>query len=180
MKISECANAPQWLRDADTVNANVEITSEGTVIWHAGVWYGGDWLGGNWCDTRIDRLLFMAAACGIVFDADGYAVAYRSTLAGGRGRYTTDFVQPSGEYFDADAKPAGKGVCVKGIHVCSQATALTYFGVDESAELWRVRFKREDLLDCDWQKARIRGGVFERVSWPFFKAPALEAKKARE
>jgi hypothetical protein len=50
---------PQWLINADTYNARVEITPSGRVIWlggtwlggewHGGVWRGGEWLGGEWC-----------------------------------------------------------------------------------------------------------------------------------
>jgi hypothetical protein len=36
--------------------------------------------------------------------------------------------------------------------------------------MWRVTFRREDLLDCDGEKARIAGGVFERIETPFFTA----------
>lgn len=41
---------PQWLRDADTLDAVVEITKTGRVIWHDGIWYGGSWHGGSWHD----------------------------------------------------------------------------------------------------------------------------------
>src|SRR3990167_6392534 len=42
-------NAPQWLKDAKTEYANVEIIdSYPYVIWHDGVWRGGVWLGGGW------------------------------------------------------------------------------------------------------------------------------------
>ena len=47
MKISELTNAPQWLLDADTRDADVEI-KDGIVIWHGGDWLGGDWWGGVW------------------------------------------------------------------------------------------------------------------------------------
>ena len=40
-------NAPQWLKDAKTENANVEIIdSYPYVIWHDGVWRGGVCRGG--------------------------------------------------------------------------------------------------------------------------------------
>ena len=39
---------PTWLRDADTVGADVEITEAGRVIWHDGIWRGGVWHGGDW------------------------------------------------------------------------------------------------------------------------------------
>lgn len=47
MKITDLNNAPKWLLDANTTNADVEIT-DGVVIWHDGVWYGGVWRGGVW------------------------------------------------------------------------------------------------------------------------------------
>ena len=50
MKISECKNAPQWLIDAKTENANVEIDDSGYVTWYGGTWCGGTWCGGTWCD----------------------------------------------------------------------------------------------------------------------------------
>ena len=128
---------------------------------------GGRWAGGRWRDNRIDRLMFMAARCGIVFDDEGYATAYRSTNKDYTGRYDSAFRQIVGEYYEDDAYPAGAGVCFKGVHVTDQAAALTYFGVKDS-QLWRVKFKRKDLLDCDGEKARIRGGVFEPIPWPFY------------
>ncbi len=39
---------PQWLRDADTRCAHVDITPNGRVIWHSGEWRGGKWRGGVW------------------------------------------------------------------------------------------------------------------------------------
>jgi hypothetical protein len=141
-----------------------------------GAFRGGAFIGGEWKHPTIhDRLLYMASMIGIVFDSKGYATAWRSTAAGGKGRYTEDFVQKSGRYFEVKAKPAGAGVCVKGIHVSTQAEALTYFGISPTAELWRVRFKREDLLDCDAKKARIRGGFFTRVPWPFYRPEGAKA-----
>ena len=140
-------------------------------VWRVGNWYGGDWYGGVWhggvwrgVENRLD---YMAAIVGIVFDAEGIGIAYRSTRSDGHGRHVPEFVQPEGEYFEDDLPPSGSGTCVPGIHVSSAATAWSYFGVDRTAQLWRVKFKREDLLDCDGEKARIRGGYFERVPWPF-------------
>ena len=47
MKIEELADAPQWLRDAETIDANVEIV-RGIVVWRGGTWWGGTWEGGTW------------------------------------------------------------------------------------------------------------------------------------
>ena len=47
MRIEELANAPQWLLDAKTVDANVEIVC-GVVVWMGGTWQGGTWEGGTW------------------------------------------------------------------------------------------------------------------------------------
>jgi hypothetical protein len=41
-------NAPQWLHDARTKNAVVDISKSGRVIWYDGVWRGGVWRGGVW------------------------------------------------------------------------------------------------------------------------------------
>ena len=41
------ANWPQWLKEADTSNAQVEIKN-GTVVWRGGTWRGGTWRGGEW------------------------------------------------------------------------------------------------------------------------------------
>ena len=185
------AEWPEWLQRADTVDAIVTVVN-GVVIWHGGEWHGGTWLGGRWlggvwlggtwlggewlggtwlggtwCDTTIDRVRYMAALCGIAFDSRGRAVGYRSTNADGSGRYTSEFVQPEGEWYDEQARPRGSGVCVPGIHVSNAVSAYTYFDVDPTAQLWRVEFAAEDLLDCDGEKARIRGGVFERIPWPW-------------
>jgi len=105
--------------------------------------------------------------CGIVFGEDGTATAYRTTHADGRGRHTTCYVQPEGEYREANLPPAGSGTCVPGIHVTTAARAHTYFGVDHTAQMWEVRFGREDLLDCDGEKARIAGGIFRKIQRPF-------------
>ena len=47
MKISDLKDAPQWLLDAKTDNADVEII-DGRVVWYGGTWYGGEWRGGEW------------------------------------------------------------------------------------------------------------------------------------
>jgi len=41
---------PQWLINADTYDARVEITPSGRVIWNDGIWHGGHWHGGIWND----------------------------------------------------------------------------------------------------------------------------------
>lgn len=46
MKISELKNAPGWLVKADTLNADVEITKYGFVMWNGGDFRGGNFLGG--------------------------------------------------------------------------------------------------------------------------------------
>lgn len=109
----------------------------------------------------------MASLIGIVFDGDGRATAYRTTQVSGRGRHNPDFEQPAGHYEEHDLPPAGSGTCVRGIHVAAAAKAWTYFGVDATCRFWRVEFKREALLDCDGEKARISGGVFTEIARPF-------------
>jgi len=47
MKISECTNAPQWLKDAITSNADVEISVYGWVNWRGGDFLGGNFRGGD-------------------------------------------------------------------------------------------------------------------------------------
>ena len=52
-------NAPQWLKDAKTDNADVTINEDGCVewcggtwrggTWHSGTWLTGVWCGGTWC-----------------------------------------------------------------------------------------------------------------------------------
>jgi len=139
-------------------------------VWHDGIWLDGEWRHGEWLDARIDRLLFMASRIGIVFDSEGYATAYRSTGPDGEG-LSFAFRQPEGEYYEDNLPPAGTGTSMRGIGVCSQATALTHCGIEPTAELWQVRFHRTDLLDCNGQEARIRGGTFTRIPWPFYRAP---------
>ena len=46
MKISELVNAPQWLIDADTENADVAII-DGIVQWYSGEFRGGNFRGGD-------------------------------------------------------------------------------------------------------------------------------------
>ncbi len=47
MKISELENCPDWLKEADTEDADVDIF-DGVVHWYKGVWWGGTWEGGVW------------------------------------------------------------------------------------------------------------------------------------
>ncbi len=56
MKISEWPNAPQWLRDARTENADVEISESGYVTWRGGTWHGGDWWGGDWLGGKVNEI----------------------------------------------------------------------------------------------------------------------------
>jgi hypothetical protein len=115
----------------------------------------------------------MAAIIGIVFEG-GHATAYRTTKSDGSGRYYSGFTQIEGEYREADLPAAGSGTCVRGIHVTSAARAWTYFGVDPTCQMWRVTLTPADLLDCDGEKARISGGVFEKIANPFYAAPDIE------
>ena len=49
MTINELGEkCPQWLKDADTRDADVEIGPLGVVVWRGGVWRGGEWRGGVW------------------------------------------------------------------------------------------------------------------------------------
>ena len=174
-------NAPQWLKDADTDNARVEVSSSGFVTWHGGVWHGGvwrggewlggtwlggTWLGGTWHDEKTDRMLWHLACCGVTFDDDGWGVAYRTTDANACGRHTPEFIQTPGR-IDVDHDPKGHSTCVRGLHVASLSTAWTYFGIDPTARLWRARFRMDDVLDCDGQKIRLRGCVCEEIPVPW-------------
>ena len=47
MKISELKNAPQWLIDAETANADVTVFG-GVVTWNYGIWEDGIWKEGTW------------------------------------------------------------------------------------------------------------------------------------
>ena len=175
MRIAESPFAPEWIQNANVKNEDVTMQS-GIFVWHRGEWYDGEWRGGEWLDNRIDRVLLMASQIGIVFQPDGTATAYRTTKANGHGRHDSSFIQTEGEYFEANALPAGRGTCVRGIHCTSQARAHTYFGIDITAQLWEVKFRREDLLDCDGEKARIRGGTFRKIETPFFLKTTGEKK----
>ena len=167
-------NWPQWLKDANTEDADVFICDDGIVDWRGGDWYGGNWRGGVWRggvwrDTRINRLEFMASMCGIVFNEDdGIATAYRSTRANCHGRYDYSFIQKEGR-INVHYAPAGVGTCVEGLHATSMGKALVYFGIDNDALLWEVKFARDDLLDCDCEKVRLKGGTCRQIPWPFFK-----------
>ena len=58
MKIEELENPPQWLLDADTNFANVEII-DGIVHWNGGVWKDGIWHNGVWKDgTWLDGVWY--------------------------------------------------------------------------------------------------------------------------
>ena len=47
MKISELKNPPQWLLDADTLNADVDIDEYGVLRWLGGEFRGGEFWGGE-------------------------------------------------------------------------------------------------------------------------------------
>ena len=47
MKIEELTNCPDWLKEAVTENADVEIIN-GEVHWHSGTWISGKWHNGAW------------------------------------------------------------------------------------------------------------------------------------
>ena len=47
MRIEELENAPQWLLDAYTEDADAEILS-GVVYWYDGSWKNGNWHAGTW------------------------------------------------------------------------------------------------------------------------------------
>ena len=162
MRIAELENAPEWLKQASTIEADVELLY-GIVVWrggtwHGGIWRGGEWHGGEWrggeWHGQEDRLLYMATLCGIVF-VNNRAVGYRTTSQDGQGRHVKEFVQPEGKYSETDLPPSGSGTCVKGIHITTAARAWTYFGVDPTCQMWEVTFSREQLLDCDGEKARM-------------------------
>jgi len=107
------------------------------------------------------------AAIGLHFDKEGYAVAYRITRADGSGRFNSAYRQRAGRVIIRDAAPAGAGVCSAGLHVTSAARAWAYFGVDRTCQFWRVHFHKNALLDCDGEKARIKGGMCMKIQRPF-------------
>ena len=47
MKISQLTNCPDWLRDARTENADVDVFTDGWVTWKSGDFMGGDFMGGD-------------------------------------------------------------------------------------------------------------------------------------
>ncbi len=52
MKIEDLKDCPQWIKDAQTFEADVNLVN-GVIIWrggdwHGGVWHGGVWHGGDW------------------------------------------------------------------------------------------------------------------------------------
>lgn len=149
--------------------------------WHDGTWENGEWYNGTWKSGRWnrgywgrgiwegkeDRMLYMLFLLGIIFDSEGYAEMYRVTQHNGHGLWCSWFVQPEGEFYVDDAEPAGSGTCCKGIHASSIEHAWSYFGIDLTHQLWKVKVKREDILDCDGRKIRIRGGIFSKVPLQF-------------
>ncbi|MGL5934569.1 MAG: hypothetical protein ACRCZI_02985 [Cetobacterium sp.] len=139
------------------------VWKDGT--WKGGVWQGGIWQGGTW-KARENRIFYMAALAGVAKLENGNFIGYRTTLKDGKGRFTAGFVQREGYYVE-DVPGSAVGTCAKGVHITSAARAWTYFGVDPTCEFWRVEVKPEDILACDGEKARIRGGIFTKVSRPF-------------
>lgn len=108
----------------------------------------------------------MAALCGVHL-INNFYVGYRTTKATGRGRYITGFMQDEGWYYeDVPTEPI---TCIPGIHITNMAIAHNFFYIDPNAQLWEVKVKPEDLLACDGQKCRIRGGYFTKINTPFFR-----------
>src|SRR3990167_3921651 len=58
MKISELVNAPEWLVEARTENADVELPPRGELWWNRGEFRGGEFLGGEFLGGTFwgDRL----------------------------------------------------------------------------------------------------------------------------
>jgi hypothetical protein len=132
-----------------------------------GNFLGGNWRGGWWYGSS-ERLLFTASSLGIVPDDDGMCVAYRTTLHDGHGRHNHEYIQTEGEYYEDDIENVDDAItCTRGIHVTTAARAYVYFGVDPTAQMWRVRFHICNLIACDGEKARISGGIFEKMETPF-------------
>ena len=159
MTIAELPACPAWLKAASAVNADVVWSEAGShIVWRGGEWLGGEWRGGE------NRLLYMLSLLGLLGEE---LIAYRTTKSDGSGRHNSTFIQPEGEYYEDGLPPAGSGTCVRGIHVTTAARAWTYFGVDPRCQFWRVKFQLSDVLDCDGEKVRIRGGHFEKIARPF-------------
>jgi len=136
--------------------------------WYDGEWHDGLWYSGEWRDLSIDRLHYMASLAGLSLIDEKIYIGYRITKKNGRGIYNDAFTQLEGYHYEEHIDPMGMGTCTRGIHVASAARALRYSGRKlQQLQLWRVRFSKSDLLDCDGEKARIRGGYFEKVEWPF-------------
>ena len=184
MTIAELPNCPAWLKAASAVNADVVWSEAGShIVWRGGEWLGGEWRGGEWQGGEWlggvwrggvwlggewrggeNRLLYMLSLLGLLGEE---LIAYRTTKSDGSGRHNSTFIQPEGEYYEDGLPPAGSGTCVRGIHVTTAARAWTYFGVDPRCQFWRVKFQLSDVLDCDGEKVRIRGGHFEKIARPF-------------
>ena len=134
----------------------------------------------GWESTEMDKKLTIALIAGICFDKDGYATAYRKTRKEGRGCYNREYIQKEGEFEIMNASPEGHGTCNPGIHVCSPLLALHYFKPSAEDILWEVKFHKDDLLDCDGQKARLRKGTAKQIPWSFLTPnhPILKPEEA--
>jgi len=121
----------------------------------------------KWEDEGLDKLSTLAAISGVLFDDKGFGIAYRKTRAGGHGCYNPRYVQEEGEFEITDAAPKGSGTCREGLHACGPLLALTYFEPSPGDILWEVKFHKDDLLDCDGQKLRLKKGTARKVPWSF-------------
>ena len=136
-------------------------------VWKRGTWKNGFWESGIW-EGSENRLSYMLSLSGLHYNSQTKTIiGYRTTNKNGTGRWNSNFVQIEGEYFEENLPPSGQGTCIKGIHIASAARAWTLLGVDKDCQFWRVEIKKEDILDCDGEKARIRGGIFTKIEKPF-------------
>jgi len=181
MKIRDLPNCPEWLKIARTQHASVEWAdrTHSAVRWRGGVWHGGEWLGGVWHGGEWlggvwlggvwlggDRIAYMAASLGAIPDKNGRMTLYRKTASDGHGLYKNNFLQKTGRV-DVLAEAAGSGTCRPGLHATTVTRAWSYLKpIDPTHQLWEIKFKRDDLLDCDGEKVRLKGGWCRKVPWP--------------
>ena len=164
--VKACAN----LQGANLQGANLQGANlQGADLWGANL-QGANLQGADLWGAKseiTDLTAFLASGLGAVFSGKNKrATLYRVTNADGSGKYNGEFKQEPGRV-DVDHKPAGEGTCVAGIHATSAQIAWSYFDMNIKNQLWAIEFTREDLLDCDGKKVRLRGGWCRKVDWPW-------------
>lgn len=140
--------------------------------WHNGMWLDGYWQKGLWIKGEDNRTLTMLFSQGIIFDLANEAIAYYSTHQDYQFNFASQNVHEGMCEFPEDKIwILGNDRAFGGFDVTTALRAIYVYQISEAPTkgimLWKVRFKRDDILACSGRGVQIRKGIFERVDFSF-------------